>query len=831
MNTYEMKGRRFMRPVLTMLAVMVMAWPLGSYAAQIEGISLTPSANGDMVSIQADTPLTYKVFDLEAPSRVVLIMPGASLKSGVEPLRSEEKAGVKSVFPTASKDGVRIEIGLDRPLKYDVVEQGKKLLLQFASPAKPAAGQGSSSVLEDLSVHDRDGVTELVLRGQHMNASHDAFVTNHGRTMILDLWGATSKLTKEHYAVSTQKISDVTVGQAQGRVRLVVSLLPGEKENHQIDATAHEMVVRFGNIAPHRKQGVVKVEDVHFQPDDRVAHLVIRTDVTNPIVNLHQQGSNVVMDIRKAVLAAGQQRSQDVSEFPGPIKQVDAYKVDDQVRIVARLRDKVEVSSFQQGNVLTVTFKPKKLAMAEKGAAGGETVYTGQKVSFDFKDIDIRNALKLIAEMSNLNIIMSDDVSGKLTMRLVNVPWDQALDIILSARGLGKELQGNVMRIAPIKVLADERQSRLQAMKGSEQLEPLITEVIPLNYASVKDIKKMLSQSGSSSASAGAASSTQASAGKGASSGQGAGISLLSSRGTFLADERTNTLIVKDTQESVNNIKRLITTLDKPVKQVLIEARIVEAQDNFTRDLGVRWGGNFSSNSPNISGGGIQGSTNPLDNSTPNVATGSQGYLVDLPAATGAGAGGAIGLNFGYLQGLINLNLELSAAEADGKIKIVSNPRVVTTNLQAATINQGSDIPFTNSTSTTSGTTVTFKKATLGLTVTPQISSDNRIMLHVLATKDSPSNSSVAGNPIIDTKQIDTNILLSNGETVVIGGIYTRDQEDTSNGVPGLSKIPVLGWLFKNNSKIDKKTELLIFITPTILKTGPASGSDVAQTP
>jgi len=818
----------FIPPVLMML-VMMLIMPLSSHAQEVEGVSLSSSGDGDVVSIQSDATLKYEVFDLKAPSRVVLMLPGASLKKGIEPLRNS-KGPVKSIFASASKQGVKVEIGLDRDLKYDIAQQGKKLTLRFAASPSGSAGKHSAAVLEDLNVRDRGDVTELVLRGQHMDASHDALVTNNGRTMILDLWGATSKLAKEHYPVATQKVKSVTVGQADGRVRLVVSLVPGEKVHHQVDATSNEMVVRFGKVAPARQQGVVKVEDVHFKPDDRIAHLMIRTDAANPVVSLHQQGSNVVMDIDKAVLAKGQQRSQDVSEFPGPVKQVDAYKVDDKVRIVARLRDKVDVSSFQQGNVLTVTLEPKSLANARKSAeAGGQHVYTGQKVTFDFKDIDIRNALKLIAEMSNLNIIMSDDVSGKLTMRLVNVPWDQALDIILSARGLGKERQGNVLRIAPVKVLAAERKSRLDARKGSEQLEPLITATIPLNYASVKDIKKMLGGNASGSTSGAASASQSQTSGQGAVTSNGTRFSLLSPRGTFLVDERTNMLVVRDTRESVNNIKRLITALDKPVKQVLIEARIVEATDNFTRDLGVRWGGQATSNSPNVTIGGAQGSTNPTSN-TANTATASQGYLVDLPATgVGAGTGGAIGFNFGYLQGLVNLNLELSAAEADGKIKIVSNPRVVTTNLKPAKINQGSDIPFLNSSSANTGTTVTFKKATLGLDVTPQISSDNRVMLHVVATKDAPSTSLVQGNPIISTKKIDTNILMNNGETVVIGGIYTRDKENTTNAVPGFSKIPILGWLFKKNSKIDKKTELLIFITPTILKTGPSPNSDVAQ--
>jgi len=284
----------------------------------------------------------------------------------------------------------------------------------------------------------------------------------------------------------------------------------------------------------------------------------------------------------------------------------------------------------------------------------------------------------------------------------------------------------------------------------------------------------------------------------------------LSARGSFLVDSRTNTLIIKDTQDSINNVKRLIAVIDKPVQQVLIEARIVEATDNFSRDLGVRWGGQLQSKSldrngnPRIQTGSAAG-TSP---------TGTNGFIVDLPGATAA-QGGAIGLAIGGVSKAFNLDLELSAAEANSDIKIISNPRVITTNLQKATINQGADIPFT--TVSQNGTQTQFKQATLGLDVTPQITADDRVILDVTVTKDSPV-SLTASNPSIETKNITTQIFMDNGETVVIGGIYTRDQTITDAGVPLLKDIPVLGWLFKKNSKKDNRTELLIFLTPKIIK-------------
>jgi len=803
------------------IAMAFLIMPFSAGAVQVNGVSLQKSPAGDVVTIQADAPLTYELFDLTAPARLVINIPGASLKNGLEPLHDDSHEGVNNVFPIVSGKDVRIEIGMDHALSYKASEKGNSLIVRFAATTAGTKKNGAapSAILKDIDIHDRGPVTELVLRGDHMDASHDAFVSNHGRTLILDLWGATSMLRKEHYAVATQKVRDVTVGHAAGRVRLVVNLVAGGTENHQITASGQRMVVRFGDVAAGRKSSVVKVEDVHFQPDDRVAHVQIRTDVTNPIVNIYEKQGNVVLDIKKASLAAGQQRTQDVRDFPGPVKQVDAYSVGNQVRIVARLREKADVSSYQQGNVLTLTLTPKDIAAARRGVkGGGKLAYTGQKVTFDFKDIDIQNALKLIAEMSDLNIIMADDVKGKLTMHLVDVPWDQALDLILAARGLGKVRTGNVMRIAPAAVLQAENAARLKAQKTTRNLEPLVTEFISLSYAKVADVEKILA----------GAKNSGAGSGKGGTGTPSGSIGLSSPRGSVLVDERTNTLIIHDTQAVINNIKRMIAKIDWPQKQVLISARIVEASDSFSRDIGVRWGGSFNQTTRRNFPGAISVGSSAA-NTAANVdaittagktstASLTRGFLVDLPAVVGAGAGGAIGLSLGSFSKVLNLDLELSAAEADGAIKIVSSPRVMTIDNKPALISQGQDIPFVTPGSANNPPTVTTSQAVLSLSVTPQITPDHHVLMLIDVKKDAPTASSVQGNPIIDTKNINTSVFVNNGETIVIGGIYTRDQQNTTNAVPGLSRIPILGWLFRKNLKQDNKTELLIFITPTIIQ-------------
>jgi len=828
------------RPVVIRITVAclvaLLAWPMVSQAAEITAVTLQKLSDGDVLSIQSDGELDYQSYDLSAPPRLVLTFPNSVFARTVPPLISSAKSGVRRVAASVSKTGARLDVSLSKVLSYKLEQQNHALVLRFA----PISGRGvkavrDTAILKDITIVDRGGVTELAVSGEHMNTSHDAFVTNQGRTLIMDFWGATSLLAKEHYAAATQKVRSVTVGQAKGRVRLVVDLLPGVSEKHQIDATAGQMLVRFGGVSPKRKAVEAEVEEVRFKAMDRISQMVIRTSVSNPIINLHEEDGAVILDIARAALAKGQERTQDVSEFPGPLSQIDAYKAGDKVRIVARLRNKVEISSFQQDKVLTVTFVPKDIATAKRGAVKGDAIaYTGQRTSFDYQGIDIRNALLLIAEMSTMNIIMGEDVQGKLTMHLENVPWDQALDIILASQGLGKEVQGNVMRIAPLPVLVKEQQSRLAARQNAAERAPLITEFISLSFAKASDVKSMLeavsaSGGGSGSGAGGASASTTTATSAGSSSASSGSNSLLTPRGSFVVDERSNTLIVKDTQESVNNIKRLIAKIDTPVKQVMIEARIVEATDNFTRELGVRWGGQVTGTG---SAKGTQ--TYQVSNTAGGVVSGvgqvaaPGGFLIDLPAATAATSGGQIGLAVGALSNAFNLNLELSAAEADDKIKIVSNPRVVTTNMQTASINQGQDIPFT-STSANGGTIVQFKKANLGLEVTPQITADNRLILHVKATKDAPSASAVAGNPIISTKQIETEIFMHNGETIVIGGIYTRDKTRNEAGVPLLSRIPLLGWLFKKQTKVDNKTELLIFITPTIMDTVAQAADQAAQ--
>jgi len=802
--------------VLLMLLMMVSS---SAWAGSINNISLIDAKEGDKLIIESDEPLEYQIFELDEPSRIVMTFPGAELDPTVVAVKGSG-AGVTNIFPKTNELGVRLEIALSENLNYEIDEQAQALVISFDAANQNSGMTGDKTVVEKIKVQDKGGMTEIVLKGLNMDASHNSFLTNHNQTLVIDFWGGKSKLNQERFQFSSQRVKAITVGEAEDRLRLVVDLVNVGEMEQQIDASSGQFVVRFGNI-DHSAASMTQVESVDFQPNGRSARVLIRTDMTNPVVMVSEKDDKTIIDVKAAALKQGQERSQDLRAFAGPLSQIDSYRQGENVRIVIRTREKIETTSFQQGNVFTLNFVPETIAQAARGKAKGEGefAYSGEKVTFDFKDIDIRNALKLIAEMSELNIIMSDDVTGTLTMRLVDVPWDQALELILSARGLGKEQSGNVLRVAPVEVLKSEYESKIEARKGSLQLESLVTEFIVLSYTKADDVKKMLTE---------ASKSNSPSTATGAPEADNSG--LLTSRGSILTDKRTNTLIVKDTQSAINNVKRLIVVIDKPIQQVLIEARIVEASDSFTKSMGIRWGGNYNatsgSNFPGTTSIGAAGTT--AANSDAIIAGGvvsatGRGMLVDLPAATGPGSGGAIGLSLGSFSNGLNLDLELSAAQADGDAKIVSNPRIVTSNLKKATVTQGTLVPIVTPGSGNSPATTVLTKAALTLDVTPQITADDGVILDIVVTKDSPTVFNGATG--IDSKAVTTNIYVKNGETIVIGGVYTRDKADNTSGIPILSEIPFLGWLFKNRSIRDNKTELLIFITPKVMQGSVGSDS------
>ncbi len=774
-------------------------------AATLAGLTLheNDQHHAELTLVMDEKNAPYQLFHLDHPSRLILRFPHSQFAH--DAMQTLKGSGVvEHVTPIQQAEDARLEVTLKLGVQYKVNEMGKELHIHFFTPSAPVAVEKKhvfGAVLQRLEVRERGAATEVHLYGEHMSSNYNALTTQSGKTVMLNFQKGESHLLKQHYSYASPNLTGLTVAAGGGQLRLALTLLSSLP--YQVHASEHEMVVRLGVGKKPLDEKRLRVEKVAFHADGELAKIVLHINLNDPAIHIQKSAHRVIMDIAHATLAAGQERTLDVRAFSGAVRQVDSYQMRDKVRIVARLRSKVEVRSFQHGHTLTLTLLPEQ----QNGAVKGAQIYHGEKVTFNYKDIDIRNALKLIAEMSDLNIIMSDDVQGTLTMHLVDVPWDQAFDLILQAKGLGKDQIGHVVRIAPLAVLQADADARKGMKKSAEDVAEMETVFIHLGYASVNDVEAILrggSLKASSSTTPAAVTADQASNGGSSSGGASSELKLLSERGQLLLDERSNTLIITDTYERINNIKRLISVIDKPMQQVLIEARIVEANDRFSRDFGVRWGG------------AAQATRGLITQGVTGVAQGTN--VVDLGAAAGAGAGGAIGYTLSKLNAF-NLNLELSAAELSGDVKVVSSPRIFTSNLQEALIEQDEQIPFNQVTTTGGTTTITpiFKSAKLSLRVLPQITSDNRIVMTLNVKKDTPVMNAAGSASAVNSKTVKTKLLVKNGETVVLGGIYSTTTSDQVVGVPGLKDIPLLGHLFKRKTKVKNRSELLIFITPTVV--------------
>jgi type IV pilus assembly protein PilQ len=498
-------------------------------------------------------------------------------------------------------------------------------------------------------------------------------------------------------------------------------------------------------------------------------------------------------------------RRYDVQDFATPVQTVDAVRIEGSSRLIITAQGEFDQLAYQSDNQYTIEIKPTvKHAVAEE-----KKEYTGERLTLNFQDIDVRSVLQLLADTSGQNIVVSDSVTGNLTLRLQNVPWDQALDIVLRTKGLDKRRQDNVIIIGPTEELATREKSELTARKDIQELSPLRSEFLQVNYAKVADLSKLIKANNNPKD------------------------TMLSQRGSLSVDERTNTLLVMDTADRLETIRRLVATLDVPVKQVLIEARIVVVSDTFERDLGARFGITSAQKSGNnglfaVTGTGTGADTMTQSGLASRNATGSissvqvptlaNRYAVDLPVASPAGS---IGISI--LGSSTLVDLELSAAQNEGRSEEISSPRVITANQKEALILQGVEIPYQESASS-GATTTQFKNANLSLKVTPLITPDNRVILDLDVSDDSVGQnvqSATGGSvPSIDTREIKTQVLVNDGQTVVLGGILETTKTKSADKVPLLGDIPLLGYLFKTTTDINNKTELLIFITPKILREG-----------
>jgi type IV pilus assembly protein PilQ len=506
------------------------------------------------------------------------------------------------------------------------------------------------------------------------------------------------------------------------------------------------------------------------------------------------------------------------------VNTIESSRGSDGARIAINARQPYEEFAYQAENVFTVEVAP--VAQQQASDAPKPTLfdskrdYGGERLTLSFQDIETRAVLQLLADVSGRNIVVSDTVEGNVTLRLQNVPWDQALDIVLATKGLDMRENGNVIIVAPAAEIAAREKADLEARQEIVQLEPMVSEFIQVNYAKAIDLAQLIR-------------GRQAGLTGGGGGGGGAGNSLLSARGTVGIDERTNTLLVQDVAERIGAIRRLVGQLDIPVRQVLIESRIVVVRDDFSRSLGVRWGvtgvnergddgliavtgsGNGANTIVNSGINNINNTGSPFPVTLPGQA---DRYNVNLPVANPAGQFALALLDDDYL-----VDLELSALQAEGRGEVISSPRVITANQREASIRQGVEIPFQEAASS-GATTTQFKEAVLSLTVTPQVTPDDRVILDLRVTKDSVgqviTNERGGQVPSIDTRALQTQVLVNNGQTVVLGGIYETEQAETIRKVPWLGDVPGVGALFRTTTTTSNKTELLIFVTPKILKEG-----------
>ena len=547
--------------------------------------------------------------------------------------------------------------------------------------------------------------------------------------------------------------------------------------------------------------GQITVSNIDFKRGDGGAgRLALRFSGGGAMPDMRSEGSRVIIDVGNAKLPSTLQKPIDVVDFATPVQRIDARADGAGTKLVLATNGNFESMAYQTGNEYVVEIVPRAVAKGVGGttAAGASTTiaapvraYSGRPVTFNFQDVPVRTVLQLIAEESNLNVVASDTVSGNVTLRLINVPWDQALDIVLRAKGLDKRRDGNVVWVAPQDEIAKYEQAKEDARIAIENRAEMVTEYIPINYGNAEEIAKLLTVNSKNSGGGGGAG--------GASSTKG----FLSPRGSVSFDNRTNTLLVIDIPKKIQEIKELLATLDRPVDQVLIEARIVVASESFARDLGAEFGVSNTDTSP----------------SGDTVHTG--GFDVNFPVSDiAAGA-----LNLSILRPSSNLDLRLTALESEGRGEVISNPRVITSNQREAIIRQGDEIGYITVQPAQAGAipqaTVQFKEVLLELKVTPTITQDGRVYLTLGVKKDEVKEfvSTPSGDvPQIQKREVSTAVLVDNGQTVVIGGVYEFKNRSDISKIPFLGDVPVLGGLFKKKGKSIEKAELLIFVTPRVLQ-------------
>lgn len=742
-------------------------------------------------------------------------------------------------------------------------------LLLLAGAGFSQSALAASSTLKDINYTTLPGGSvQLHLNFIGAVPQPRIFTTDNPARIAID-FADTGTTAQRHTDIGQGATSGVSAVSAGGRTRVIVELMRPASYQSAIEgnslvltvdnsgngaaqtaaaAPAQRSVTTAAIIDPSKRlpataAGAISITNIDFRRGaNGQGRVLITFSGPGADAQMRTIGDKVEVSIPNANVPANLAQRLDTVDFATPVQSVSTHTgLAGGVQMTIATKGVVDTAAWQEGNQYVVEVAAKKgdnpnmPAGGRIGSLDQHPVYTGTRATFNFQDIPVRSVLQLIADTSKLNIVAADSVTGSITLRLVNVPWDQALDVILRAKGLDKRRDGNVIWVAPQQELAKYEENVADARMKAEDNAPLVSTYIPISYGKAADIAKLLT-TGSMQGGGGAA---------GASASRG----FLSPRGSVSFDERTNTLLLNDTADKTEQVRKLVAVLDKPVQQVLIESRIVIASDSFTRDLGVKWGvsgtrvnsNNIVSTNPTGDGAG-QYATNVWNNNVnyqnamsdwvANGAQGAQphpgsvtipgGYNVNLPVTNPAGQLGLAILGKNYL-----VDLELSAAQTEGRGEVISSPRVITANQQEAVIRQGQEIGYVTyqggvggGTATGQTASVQFKDAVLELKVTPTITADNRVYLAINVKKDSLDKFLTTPNgqvPEINTQSVNTSVLVDNGQTVVLGGIYEINKSNTVTKVPGLGDIPGIGFLFRNTSRNNTKAELLIFVTPRIL--------------
>ena len=825
----------------------------------ITNISVSDSENAVVITLKGKSRPTYTAFKLNDPARIVLDLAQTDVSAVAAPVKVDNgfvSQVTASQMSEQNKDIGRIEIGLLKPLEYDTKSQGNDMVIQVfkaappaaappapaapgenlelpplegevpllteapselgpspapvpapelgpapiapeaapaappaapagpsevpplaeaapapaleiapapaAPEAAPAAPTGKATKILDFKVTPKTGSTEIQVVGNGEIKDYSAFKLDNPPRFVVDIMDIGSLYPATEIPVSSPELKMIRVGQHPDKVRLVFEPANGGVPPYQVNRQENRLVISMGTAVTPAPAGVV-VAEVSPAPAGQAAPAAPQPSEVPPY---------------EAPLAPA-----------APAVPVEVPPL-------------IEAPLVPAAPALAAPAAKAPAAAAPAKPAPGVIMeeplqphFTGKKMDIEFREGEIIDALRAIADVAKLNIVAGEDVKGRLTLKLVSVPWDQALDLILKTNNLGMERVGNIIRVAPADKLRMEMQDTLKAQKTKEEIEPLITKIIPVNYGLAGLYTVQI---------------------KG----------LLSTRGSVDVDIRTNVLIVKDIVRNVQSIALLIRNLDTQTPQVLIEARIVEASTNVSRDLGVQWGARFNANA---AGGNPTGLPFPnsigVGGAVPSIGDGTQYgikadpyYAVNLPAAISLGSGGgALGFSFGSINNAFSLDLRLTAMEGSGEGRVISAPRIVTLDNQKATIKQGLSIPYESV--STSGTVTQFIDAVLSLEVTPHITADRSVIMQIKAMKNAPDTTirSSSGVPSVSKKEAESNILVKDGETVVIGGIYTIEKTESHSQIPFFSQIPILGWLFRREQTTNNRTELLIFITPRLM--------------